>query len=154
MISYRFVPMTASFAETIASWRYPGIYAFYDLDQDPEDYQELMDPASWPEKYFAVLDETGDLAGFFSFDICEETVVLGLGLRPDLTGRGCGEAFVGAGLDFAWDRFAPSAFELSVASFNRRAILVYERLGFRQARTFQQETNGGTYEFVEMRRAA
>jgi len=149
---YRFVPMTASYAEDVAKWHYPGIYTFYDLDQDPEDYQEFMDPAGWPETYFAVLDDVDDLVGFFAFECAEGTLVLGLGLRPDLTGRGRGEAFVAAGLDFAAKRFAPRGFELSVASFNERAIRVYERLGFTRTRTFQQETNGGTHEFVEMRR--
>jgi ribosomal-protein-alanine N-acetyltransferase len=79
---------------------------------------------------------------------------VGLGLRPDLVGRGLGLAFVEAGLDFAHETFAPASYRLSVATFNRRAIAVYERAGFRATRSFIQHTNGGDHEFVAMTRPA
>jgi RimJ/RimL family protein N-acetyltransferase len=55
---------------------------------------------------------------------------VGLGLRPDLTGCGLGLSFVLAGLDIALATFHPSQFRMSVDTFNRRAIAVYERAGF------------------------
>ena len=52
-------------------------------------------------------------------------------------------------------RDAPGAeIRLSVASFNERGIKVYRRSGFRVVRNFVQVTNGGEYDFVEMRRDA
>jgi hypothetical protein len=42
--------MTQSDAHAVASWRYPGIYAFYDAD----DLVELLDPRGWGLRYFAV----------------------------------------------------------------------------------------------------
>ena len=80
--------------------------------------------------------------------------MLGLGMRPDLTGQGLGGAFLETGLAFGRQRFRPRTFRLSVAAFNQRAILVYERAGFIRGRVFQQETNGGIYDFVEMTRLA
>jgi hypothetical protein len=47
-------------------------------------------------------------------------VDVGLGLRPDLTGRALGLGFMLAGLEFARRRFAPDGFRLSVAAFNER----------------------------------
>ena len=39
---------------------------------------------------------------------------------------------------------------LSVASFNSRAIHLYEKCGFKRIRSFVQATNGSFYEFIEM----
>jgi len=48
-----------------------------------------------------------------------------------------------AGLEFASGRFSPERFTLSVATFNERAILVYEH-----------NTNSGEYLFLSMASAA
>ena len=37
-----------------------------------------------------------------------------------------------------------------MATFNRRAITVYERAGFVAVRTHIHRTNGGEWEFLEM----
>ncbi|HET8626173.1 MAG TPA: GNAT family protein, partial [Thermomicrobiales bacterium] len=79
---------------------------------------------------------------------------VGLGMRPDLTGRGLGLAFVRAGLDFARARFAPRRFRLSVAAFNRRAIAVYERAGFRREGAIVVDGPDGGREFAIMSRDA
>jgi ribosomal-protein-alanine N-acetyltransferase len=102
-----------------------------------------------------VEDEAGDLVGHFSFKPKDERMVeIGLGLRPDLTGRGLGSSFLAAGLDFARQRFAPERFVLSVATFNERAIKVYERAGFARVRVYMHSTAGREWEFVEMSRSA
>jgi len=150
---FHFNPLTERAANAIANWHYDGIYAFYDMDQDLEDLAELLDPASW-DRYYRVSDENDNLIGFFSYEQEGESVEIGLGLRPDLTGRGLGLAFVQAGLDFGRQMFQPAAFRLSVAAFNQRAIQIYERAGFRQVETYIHETNGGVYEFVRMVRPA
>ena len=65
---------------------------------------------------------------------------VGLGMRPDLTGRGFGEDFLRAGLRLARETYSPQAFRLTVATFNRRAIRVYEKAGFRAVETFGAPT--------------
>jgi ribosomal-protein-alanine N-acetyltransferase len=72
---------------------------------------------------------------------------VGLGLRPDLTGRGLGLGFLLAGLEFARRRFAPDSFRLSVATFNERA-------GFQWVEVFTHHTNGGEHPFLLMTREA
>jgi ribosomal-protein-alanine N-acetyltransferase len=137
-------------AHVIARWHYPDPYTFYDADQDPGDLAELLNPQSWQEIYHSVLDEQNELIGFFTYKRDEGFTEIGLGLRPDLTGKGIGLEFVQAGLAYAKNTYASTAFRLKVATFNQRAIRVYERAGFHPARIFMHTTNGGEYEFLEM----
>jgi [ribosomal protein S18]-alanine N-acetyltransferase len=139
----------------MAEWHYPEPFSFYDWAEDPHDLAELLDPVLRGDAYFAVEDDAGDLIGYFSFKPKDNrTVQIGLGLRPELTGRGLGAAFLQSGLQYARSRFEPSRFVLSVATFNKRAITVYERAGFTAVRVFMHSTNGGEWEFVEMARQA
>ena len=146
--------MAQADAEAVARWRYPEPFSFYDWAADEGDLAELLDADLRGEAYFAAEDEAGALVGFFSFRQEERTLVVGLGLRPDLTGQGLGGSFLSAGLDYGRERFAPDQFSLAVATFNERAIKVYERAGFTRVRVYMHETNGGEWEFLEMRRPA
>jgi [ribosomal protein S18]-alanine N-acetyltransferase len=151
---HSFRQMDDADAREVAGRRYEPPYDFYDGDADPEDLAELLDAERRRDAYFTVVDEGGDLVGFFQFEGEGETVDVGLGLRSDLTGRGIGERFCEAGLEFARERFAPRRFTLSVATFNERAIRVYERAGFRRGEPYVHETNGGEYEFLFVEREA
>ena len=155
MSGFRFTPMTQEDAEAVAAWHYPEPYSFYDWTADPDDLRELLEPARRGAAYWAVRDDADELIGFFDFKPKEEgTLAIGLGMRPDLTGRGLGESFLAAGLEFAKERFAPERFTLAVATFNERAITVYERVGFARGRVYMHWTNGAEWEFLEMSRAA
>lgn len=112
-----------------------------------------LDPHRWHDHYYAVTDKQGDLIGFFCFELKNEVVVIGLGLRPDLTGRGLGKAFFASGLEFARQKYCPAAFMLTVGTFNQRAK-VYRKAGFEDVQVFVNETNGGQYEFLRMTRKA
>ena len=81
----------------------------------------------------------------------EPLLDVGLGLRPDLTGRGLGLGFVAAVLALGRERFGPVGFRLSVAVFNERAIRVYERAGFVRGETFLSPVGGVATAFLLMR---
>ncbi|MCG8347536.1 MAG: GNAT family N-acetyltransferase [Chloroflexales bacterium] len=153
-MGFFFRPMQKQDALVVTGWRYEAPYSFYNADSDPDDLAELLNCAASDCVYYAVVDEAGKLVGFFCFDHNVDTVEIGLGLRPDLTGQGIGRSFVVAGLAFAQKQFAPALFRLAVATFNERAIQVYSALGFQRGRIFLQNTNGGEFEFVEMTRYA
>lgn len=129
----KIVPMTEAYAEEMASWKYGGEYSFY--DRNGETY--------YPEgEAFACLNEAGELVGHFHFGkdaripTVEENVYqegyldIGLGLRPELCGKGLGEEFVRLGMEFGRQTFSKQRLRLSVANFNERAVKVYERCGF------------------------
>ena len=153
MIDLSIAPMSQRDAVAISEWHYDPPYSFYDSNADSDDEALLLDAERRKGRYFSAFDD-GALVGFFEFQVKGGDVVVGLGLRPDLTGRGRGLEFTEAGLAFARERFGPGQFRLSVASFNTRAIKVYERAGFTTTRAFDHETNGGVYPFLEMTRPA
>ena len=149
-MKFIFQPRAQEDAHQIASWHYPPPYDFYDLDHDPEDLAEFLDPQTWQEPYYSVFNEESELIVFFTFQQNGQTVEIGLGLRPDLTGKGLGRAFINAGLAFGQEHFSVGVWSLSVATFNIRAIRLYEHVGFTPLTTFLQHTNGGEYEFLRM----
>jgi len=150
----KITPMSQADALATTEWRYPEPYSFYDRTADPDDAALVLDANRRKGRFFSARDETGKLIGFFEFQQKGNDVVIGLGLHPELTGRGLGRGFLEAGIAFALKKFRPARFRLSVASFNRRAIKVYERAGFTTTRSFDHETNGGVYRFLEMTRPA
>jgi [ribosomal protein S18]-alanine N-acetyltransferase len=154
MSGYRFRQMGGEEAAEISGWHYEPPYDFYDATSDPDDLEELLDAERRQDAYFSVFDEGDALVGFFQFEREGTTVDVGLGMRPDLTGQGLGVGYLLAGLEFARKRFSPERFTLSVATFNERAILVYERAGFRRGTVYEHNTNGGEYPFLAMAREA
>jgi [ribosomal protein S18]-alanine N-acetyltransferase len=149
-----FREMTQDDAAAVAGWSYPPPYDFYDADADAGDLAELLDPGRRAGRYLSAVDGEGELVGFAQLSPDGDAVRIGLGLRPDLTGRGLGEAYVQTVLAAARDRHAPARFTLQVAAFNGRAIAVYERAGFAEVERGPHRTNGGVHEFVTMARDA
>lgn len=143
-----------SYAREVATWHYEPPWDFYDLASDPADAAAIRDPARAPH-YCAVLDSRGRLEAFWYFDWHGDVVEIGIGLRPDLTGRGRGESFLRAQLDYATDHWRAASFRLFVAAWNERAIRLYKRLGFREvARETRHFELVGEHEFVRMERTA
>ena len=130
-------------------WKYDGEYAFYDMTADPEDYEEIVTPELRGDRYFSVFSGDG-LIGFFCVEQAEGTPEIGLGLRPNLTGQGRGTAFLNEILQFVRENYTFEKIRVDVASFNQRAIKVYERAGFVKTETCQVHTNGGIHEFTVM----
>ena len=134
--------MTAADFAELATWRYDPPYDFYDGDQE--------EPHN-PERYFAVRDSNGEMTGFYYFEPVGDVLDYGLGLRPDLVGRGLGLDFFRAGLEFARERYRARLMRLHVAAFNERAIKVYERAGFQEvSRHMRSFERWGEVEFVTM----
>ena len=147
-LSFRSMDETSA-RETI-TWRYEPPYDFYNPDPDKaeETVQWFLDPNN---AYYAITDDAGKLVGYCCFgidarvpggDYNADSLDIGLGMRPDLTGQGRGTDFFAAIMDFARRTFEPQALRITVAAFNRRAMRVYEKTGFRREQTFQRSGDG------------
>jgi RimJ/RimL family protein N-acetyltransferase len=145
-VNLRIEPATSDSLAEVATWRYEPPYDFYDDDGKP-----VKDP----ERFYAARDESGALVGSYYFERRGDSLFYGLGLRPDLTGRGLGLEFVEAGIAFATERFGGGRLVLDVAEFNERAIRVYERAGFRRTgRRLRPFAGRGEVPFIDMERPA
>lgn len=157
-VTFIFRPMRWRDLPAIARWRYPDIYAFYDIGLGPLVANMLAQSLlrlTGAAVYFTVVDEQSIIVGIFSFTpVAPDAIEIGLGMRPDLTGRRLGVAFVEAGLDYGRREFHPKRFTLTVATFNDRARKVYERAGFVANRVARHTKLGKTYEALEMSRLA
>lgn len=148
----------------IATWKYEEPYGIYNMNADDDDLQEMLEPRS---PYYSIRDEQGELIGFVSFGTSAQvwgspvpaiysennTITIGFGMRPEVTGQGRGTAFLDAILAFTKEQFAPDQVRLFVLPFNQRAIHLYEKMGFRRVGSYMQDsTLYGKREFIEMSR--
>ena len=96
-------------------------------------------------QFYALLNESGTLVAFCSFgadgqvfggDYSQPALDIGMGIRPDLTGRGLGSRFRDAVSAFAVATFQPPRLRVTVAEFNQRALRLWQNGGFRQTQRF------------------
>lgn len=140
-------PMTEQDAHAIQAWTYEAPYDFYNQTPSQSGLEELM--------HYQAVHEAGELIGFYCLGVYAQVpndtyeyddvhLDLGLGMRPDLTGQGRGRNFLETVLSEAKRSGKPV--RLTVASFNERAVRLYERVGFRSVASFQK----GATEFLVM----
>ena len=143
--------MTAAYAAEIVTWRYPPPYDLYDLTEDDAAALARTDAG-----YFALTCQH-ELIGFRSFGADGQVpggsydsaaLDTGGGLRPDLTGKGLGREAIRTGLAFGREQFSPTAFRVTIATFNVRARRVVQSLGFGHVASFHATTDGRGYEIL------
>ncbi|WP_061994354.1 GNAT family N-acetyltransferase [Clostridium sp. ATCC 25772] len=153
-MDFNFRPMDNKYAKEILNWHYDKEYSFYDMEFDSEDLEEFlmnMKRNYWENK-FVVLNKNENLIGIFSYEFKDNVMEIGLGLKPNLTGKGIGESYIRAGIEYGKNKFKynKNIIKLAVASFNKRAIKVYERLGFKETGRYIENISDKKYEFIIM----
>jgi [ribosomal protein S18]-alanine N-acetyltransferase len=147
----RITAMTPEYAADLVTWRYPPPYDCYDVTDVSPAY--FLDSANG----FFALVSGAELIGFRSFGADGQVpggaydgsaLDTGGGLRPSLTGQGLGRLAIRTGLQFGRRRYAPSAFRVTVASFNTRALRVVASLGFQPVGSFAASADGRPYEIL------
>ena len=125
--------MTQEDAEQIADWRYEPPYDFYERARTSPSSCSCSTRPVAENRTFSARDETRRARRLLHVRTRRATrIVVGLGLRPDLTGHGPRHRVRRAGTRVrrATD-MRRSCFRLDVAEFNERAVKVYERVGLR-----------------------
>lgn len=156
---FKFRPIVAADAQAIVTWQYQPPYDFYNRDASAiaTEINALLNPEN---AYYAVTNKQNDLIAFQCFgqdaqvpggDYSADALDIGVGLRPDLTGEGLGLPLVVAGLEFAKSIYSPAAFRVTVATFNQRAMRVWEKAGFQSVQVFRSHVNSKEFK-IQMRR--
>lgn len=136
--------------EDILTWKYDGIYSFYDNSIQKEKI-EWIESFIDSDDNFSIYNEQNELVGNCSFYYIEEFFCLGVQMRPELTGKGFGTEFVKAIINFGEKKYNLSYIDLTVAKFNKRAIKIYEKLGFKIVEEIVNTIRGNDYDFLIMR---
>lgn len=138
--------MTRKLAEEILQWQYEAPFELYNNELTDESLKELMNGS-----YIAIVDENHQLSGYYctgisaivpagkEYDAYNDNMIdVGLRLKPELTGAGRGRSF----LSFILQNIESTNKEslplrLTVACFNKRAIKLYENVGFMTQQSFE-----------------
>jgi RimJ/RimL family protein N-acetyltransferase len=151
--TFRIVPLTEAHCEDICTWCYPAPYDIYNWQPWSSmlsEQEEFADAELREEQYRAVEDEDGLLWGFSQFFPIVGVTRLGLGMRPELCGRGHGIDFVRIIAAEAKRRAPANEIDLEVLSWNIRAFRVYEKAGFVHTDTYNKNTPTGKATFYCM----
>ncbi|MDQ0430314.1 RimJ/RimL family protein N-acetyltransferase [Planomicrobium stackebrandtii] len=146
--------MNKETAQEILSWQYEPPYDFYNNESCDSELAELLNKA-----YFTVLNEKEETVGFFCtgesaqvpsgnrYEVYKEQCIdVGLGMNPALVGKGNGEEFGLFILHSIEETHHQLPVRLTVAAFNKRAIRLYEKLGF----TLDKRFSNAAAEFITM----
>lgn len=146
-MQYTIRNMTETYAIEVLCWKYERPYNFYNQVLTSHAIMELTG-----NKYYVVFDRYDVLIGFFCVGASakvpagyphgayqEACVDVGLGMKPAFTGKGLGFSFFSAILDFVAENYEGIDIRLTVATFNKRAIRLYEKSGFVEQTKFQSE---------------
>ena len=146
--------MNREMANDILNWKYDPPYDFYNNEITEEAMMEILNGS-----YYALVNEFKEIIGFFcigenaqvpignQFGVYTEDLVdMGLGMKPNLVGKGNGFEFCSYIVRFIEENYQSTPIRLTVAKFNRRAIHLYEKLGF----VLENEFSTDFAEFITM----
>jgi ribosomal-protein-alanine N-acetyltransferase len=139
-----------------SEWTYEAPYDVYNITESPDEAVEYF---LGPEVRCHVLVETtGQLVGFVTFgsdahvpggDYAREALDIGLGIDPELTGKGNGKRYIEAAVVFADATFGVQRMRVTIAANNVRAQRAWKSVGFVQTDDFlSPHSVMGTKKFV------
>ena len=151
---YQIVTLNEHAAKEICKWRYEGEYAIYNFSSWEEAVEQnwsIADAAQREKEFKGVIDEYGQLIGFFRTSVDEVgEMEIGLGMNPTLCGQGLGKVFVQVITQYVRSQYPNQTIYMEVREFNTRAIKCYESVGYKVIKAHKKETSWGTYRYYRM----
>lgn len=133
-------------AREFLSWKYPPPYDVY--NSLPEYFEEDLfyqtDPTN---NIYGMFSQEGELIGYCSYgcdaqvpggDYTEDALDIGLMVKPELTGMKLGRYFVREVIRNGIEKYHPAKLRVTIAEFNKRAIRVWKKNGFKSVQVFER----------------
>lgn len=149
-MKFEFRVPAKSDVEDFLTWKYEGIYSFYDNSADKNKI-EWIESFLDSDNDFSVFNEKNELIGNCSFYYIEEFLCISVQMRPSIRGKGFGTEFIKSIVNFGKEKYNYNYIDLIVAKFNKRAINVYEKVGFKVIEEMVNTIRGKDYAFQAMR---
>ncbi len=144
-------------AQKIANWEYQSPYDIYNMDGKKEAIEKILSNDYYIYSYEDIL------IGYFCFGEAaivpnnnkeiyedEDYLDVGIGLNPQFCNSGRGYNFFSKAIKVGRELFEQKKFRLTVAQFNKRAIKVYKKYGFRENNSFEVKQSDKIVEFITM----
>lgn len=140
-------------SKEIITWKYEGVYSFYNNDKTEAKKQGIENMYKEDSSYI-MCNNKDEILGHCSFDFDEDDreYFLGVQMRPDLVGKGNGKKYLDSILQFGRNKYKFSTIMLLVTSFNKRAHKLYLNLGFEEVERFETVCNDEEVEFIVMKK--
>lgn len=146
--------LTENDAKETSTWQYESpydVYSSWSWEKMLEENEPMTIPDERSKNHLGLFDKENNLLGFVAFSYPEANVTrIGLGLKPNVCGKGLGEAFARLIIEEAKKRNPLSTIDLEVLTWNKRAFKVYQRSGFQLVETYTRKTPTGLGEFHRM----
>lgn len=139
--------------EVCNAWIYEGEYAIYNISWADAVQQRwsIADERKREIQFRGVFDADNTLIGFFRMTEDDQNEVeIGMGMRPDLCGRGLGKAFVEAVTAYTLQQYPQKKLYLEVRTFNQRAMQCYQKAGYAMKYRHEKTTPSGKIEYIRM----
>ena len=147
-ISYR--PADEASAREFVQWQYEPPYDVYNCP--PEQVEKYIRYSIDPKNnIYAMFDQTEKLIGYCSYgrdaripggNYSEDALDIGLMIKPELTGQGLGTDIASKVVQNGVNVYSPGKLRVTIAAFNKRAIRVWQKNGFKQRQTFKRDGDG------------
>ncbi len=135
-------PATDQDVREFATWHYDPPYDVYDIDMPPEEaVAYFLEPSTnchalFDGKVIAGYCTFGEDAQVPGGNYEVDAIDIGLGVKPERTGRGEGNRFVEAVVTYALAAFDSPQLRVTIATGNTRALRAWSRVGFSEVSRF------------------
>ena len=126
--------MSENEAKQICEWEYDEEYSVYNYsgwEDCKEEEWAITIKESREREFFSAFDEEDNLIGYIRLSIANDLVMIGIGLEPDMCGKGLGREVVELGLLKSNEIYNGKKVILMVKEFNERAKKCYIKSGFK-----------------------